>query len=503
MKKYIINENRYFDSVELMRISSHLRKHSGVSDAQLIMGSETNKQFLIDMGLDESNFKNATPMDLIIYLDLNEGQDEGEIIKLFEEYISSQQETGDSVYQPKSVSGAKKIYPGLNFTLISVPGQYAAWEAREALAGDMSVMIFSDNVTIEEELELKTTAQEKGLLIMGPDCGTAIINGIPLGFANKVNRGKIGLISASGTGLQAVTSEIHNSGEGISQAIGIGGRDLSEKISGISMKTAIHALWNDPETEVIVLISKPPAEKVTKEILEILSGSPKPVVVYFIHTQIDSPNPNIYFAKNLSHTAQIAVALARGERDKKTLEKYTGKKLSVNDIKYSGKYIRGLYTGGTLAEEALNELQDLGFKIYSNVHHDEKYQMKNPLQSIENTIIDLGDDFFTRGNPHPMISPESRIERLEQELKDPDCGIILMDIVLGNGSNEDMAGALLPTLEHVPDSKQVCIYVLGTDLDFQDKNLQISKLRGKNIHIFESHIEMIEFAGVLLTGGNK
>ncbi|HDS09468.1 MAG TPA: hypothetical protein ENN73_04505, partial [Firmicutes bacterium] len=399
MKRYLIYPNRYYDSVELMRISKNLRKEPGVSDAQLIMGSETNKQFLIDMGLEEKKFKSATGMDLIIYLDIDNDKDPDEIIMLFEEQVSMKDESGETFYIPKSVSGGQKIYPHLNFALISVPGQYAAWEAKEALKLDMSVMIFSDNVTIEDEFDLKTFAQSRGLLLMGPDCGTAIINGIPLGFANKVNRGKIGLISASGTGLQAVTSEIHNLGQGVSQAIGIGGRDLSEKISGISMKTALHALWNDPQTEVIVLISKPPAKRVTGEILELLSHSPKPVVVYFIHSEINTESSHVYFARNLSHTARQAVALAVGERDKGILEKFAKKEFSVKGINVSGKYIRGLYTGGTLADEALNELQDMGYEVYSNLQHDENYLLKNPLKSVKHTIIDLGDDFFTRGKP--------------------------------------------------------------------------------------------------------
>ena len=502
MKKHIlIRKNSYFDSVELMRISGILRKDEGVEDAQLIMGSDANKQFLIDMGLNEQDFSDATSLDLIIYFELVDSLSTEVILEKFDEILSLKDSGISDEYSPRSIEGALKIYSDINFILISLPGEHASWEAKNALREGKNVMIFSDNVTISEEIEIKKLALEKGLMVMGPDCGTSIINEIPLGFANKVRKGKIGLISASGTGLQAVTCEIHNLGEGISQAIGIGGRDLSSEVGGITMKTAITALINDPETEVIVLISKPPAPEVAEDIMNMLKESEMPFVLYFIHSNLKSDNNNVFIAKNLSHTAGLAVELLKGNRDKKDLETFNlqFEEFDIPELK-TGKFIRGLYTGGTLADEAIVNLEKSGNKVYSNIHYKPEYKLENPLNSKDNTIIDLGDDFFTRGRPHPMIDPESRIEKLEQELTDPETGVILLDIVLGSGSHEDMAGALLPVLKKEKGEKIILAYVLGTDLDFQDKNMQVSKLRDVGVHIFESHIAMIYFANEILKG---
>src|SRR4030095_10708603 len=120
-----------------------------------------------------------------------------------------------------------------DIALISVPGDYAAAEALKALAQGLNVMLFFDNVAIADERAIKLYARARTLLVMGPDCGTAIVNGVPLGFANVVRRGDIGLVAASGTGLQEVTCRIHNLGGGISQAIGTGGRDLKDAGGGM------------------------------------------------------------------------------------------------------------------------------------------------------------------------------------------------------------------------------------------------------------------------------
>src|SRR5690606_14776291 len=125
------------------------------------------------------------------------------------------------------------------------PGVYAAFEAFRALENNLNVMMFSDNVTVEDEIKLKDLAVKKDLLMMGPDCGTAIINGVGLCFANKIKRGPIGLVAASGTGLQEVTVLIDQFGGGISQAIGVGGRDLSKDVMGRMTLHAINALNAD------------------------------------------------------------------------------------------------------------------------------------------------------------------------------------------------------------------------------------------------------------------
>ncbi|MCK5224626.1 FdrA family protein, partial [Candidatus Calescamantes bacterium] len=236
-----------------MKFSKALKKLENINDAQLIMGTDANKKFLIQMGLKDAKIADAAPLDLIIYMESESDLSEEDIILMVEEVMSKTASTTSSLYEPSSIDGALKTYRDMNLALISVPGQYAAWEALNALRNDLHVMIFSDNVSLEDEIRLKTLGKEKELLVMGPDCGTSIINNIPLGFANRTNKGGVGLVSASGTGLQAVTAMVHNLGGGISQAIGTGGRDLSKEVGGITMLMGLDALMADESTKIIVL----------------------------------------------------------------------------------------------------------------------------------------------------------------------------------------------------------------------------------------------------------
>jgi FdrA protein len=211
-----------------------------------------------------------------------------------EERLNSKPEesSGDGVRPSPlaSLEMAVEQQAALNLALISVLGDYAAAEAIKALRPGLSVMLFSDNVSLAHEREIKTLAREKNLLVMGPDCGTAIINGMPLGFANVVRRGAIGVVAASGTGLQEVTCCIDQLGAGISQALGTGGHDLHESIGGISMLYGLDALSADPDTRVIVLISKPPAPAVAEKILARARAAGKPVVVNFLGARPEDMN---------------------------------------------------------------------------------------------------------------------------------------------------------------------------------------------------------------------
>jgi FdrA protein len=266
---------------------------------------------------------------------------------------------------------------------------------------------------------LKKTAREKGLLVMGPDCGTAIINGIGLGFANRVRRGNIGIVGASGTGTQAVTVHIHNLGAGISHAIGTGGRDLKSDVGAITAHQALDALARDDETKVIVLISKPPSPDVATNLISAAQGTGKPVVVYFI----GYPPParkigNLHFAISLSEAAEIAVNQLSVTSDQSLI--------AGNPV--TG-FLRGLFSGGTLAYETLLGLQASLAPIYSNAPITENQNLKDPLKSEAHTIVDLGDEFFMVGRLHPMIDNDLRIRRMKQEAADPEVGMILFDVV--------------------------------------------------------------------------
>ncbi len=383
------------------------------------------------------------------------------------------------------MSGAVKQLPVANWVLVSVPGRYAAGVAREALDLGKHIFLYSDNVSLEDEIELKKSAREKGLLVMGPDCGTAIINGIGLGFANRVRRGSIGIVGASGTGTQAVTTQIHNLGAGISHAIGTGGRDLQSDVGAITAHQALDLLARDDETKVIVLVSKPPSPEVATSLISAAQRTGKLIVVYFI----GYPPParkigNIYFAISLSEAAEIAVKLG-GQR----LE--TTEKSPISSL-----YLRGLFSGGTLAYETLLGLQASLSPIYSNASITDNQMLKNPLRSEAHTIIDLGDEFFMVGRLHPMIDNDLRIRRMKQEAADGEVGMILFDVVLGEGSHMDPASELVPVIREIYKKRKEIDFVamvIGTDDDPQDVQSQINQLNDAGVNVFRTASEAVEY----------
>jgi len=387
-------------------------------------------------------------------------------------------------FRPRSLSAAVKQLPDANWVLISIPGRYAAGVAREALELGQHVFLYSDNVSLEDEIALKKTAHEKGLLVMGPDCGTAIINGIGLGFANRVRRGSIGVVGASGTGTQAVTSHIHELGGGISHAIGTGGRDLKSEVGAVTANQALDLLARDPDTKVIALISKPPSPDVATQLISTAQQTGKPVVIYFI----GYPPParkigNLHFAISLSEAAELAV--------NSNLEIASGEQLPITH-----HYLRGLFSGGTLAYETLIGLQASLLPIYSNAPITDNQTLKNPLKSDAHTIIDLGDEFFMVGRLHPMIDNDLRIRRMKQEAADSEVGMILFDVVLGEGSHLDPAGELAPVIQEIREKRaeiEFVAMVIGTDDDPQNIQSQIDQLKEAGVTVFRTATEAVEY----------
>lgn len=325
---------------------------------------------------------------------------------------------------------------------------------------------------------------------MGPDCGTAIINGIGLGFANRVRRGPIGLVGASGTGTQAVTVQIHNLGSGISHALGTGGRDLKSEVGAITAHQALDLLARDPETKVIGLISKPPSPDVATQLISAAQSTGKPVVVYFI----GYPPParkigNLHFAISLSEASELAVGIKE-----QNLQSF-GK--SPRDA--SSLYLRGLFSGGTLAYECLLGLQASLSPIYSNAPITNNQHLKDPLHSEAHTIIDLGDEFFMVGRLHPMIDNDLRVRRIKQEAADPTVGMILIDVVLGEGSHPDPTSEFVPVIREIHEKRQEIEFVaivIGTDDDPQNTQSQIDRLKEANITVFRTATEAVEYISI-------
>jgi FdrA protein len=389
-------------------------------------------------------------------------------------------ESGEG-FRPRSLASAFKQLPAANWVLVSVPGRYAADVAEEALDHGRNVFLYSDNVPIEREVALKRRARDAGLLVLGPDCGTAVLDGIGLGFANRVRRGPVGLVGASGTGLQAIMSHVHALGSGISQAIGTGGRDLSAEVGGITAAQALELLSRDVETRVIVLVAKPPAPEVATRLLSLARSAGKPVVIHFLGAPLPGRRlGNLHFSASLSEAAETAVRLLE-EREERTAEPIHG-------------FLRGLFSGGTLAYEALLGLSACLSPLWSNL--DGARRLEDPLQSRDHTILDLGADEFTVGRLHPMIDQDLRLRRLRQEAADPEVGLILLDVVLGEGAHADPAGELAPAITQARAGRQalqVAAVVIGTDEDPQDLAVQIETMTRSGARVFRTVTEAVEW----------
>jgi succinyl-CoA synthetase alpha subunit len=508
-----VKRNAYYDSVTLMLLSRELQKLEGVEDLLVGMGTDLNLDLARDLGLATGEFDTLTSNDLFIAAKFDAALiSMKEIEDAFNEHLNKSAESdGEEDYQPPSLRSAIQALPGANMVLISVPGQYAAAEVEDALNAGLHVMLFSDNVPVEDELRLKQKAVEKSLLMMGPDCGTAIINGKPLCFANAVRRGKIGVVGASGTGTQEVTVQIHKLGEGLSQVIGTGGRDLKEQIGGLMMIQGFEALIADPDTELIVLISKPPAPSVADKIYKIAKTSPKPVVIDFIggdRAAIEAAGaiPCI----SLEDAAQKAVRALRGE----AFEDFTGFALpedytncivdtSVSKLKSDQTELRALFTGGTLADEAMKLLGG-HHDIYSNIPLSPEMAIENLPDGRGHICLDLGEDQFTRGRPHPMIDPQTRTEYFRSHV-DEKTAVILVDVVLGFGSYNDPAGAVAGSVHEIrqrlsTQEKDVVVIgsVCGTDLDSQDLTKSIATLEAEGIIVLPSNAQAVRLTDKVL-----
>jgi FdrA protein len=500
----VIKPNTYFDSVSLMSLSTKANQVEGVEQAIIAMGTEMNKGVIRNVGLMTPEVEEAKTSDLMIVVKASTDElCENAFVSINELLTKKNTSSSKSEVKYSTISSAAQSIPEANLAVISVNGAYAAREAKKALENDLHVMLFSDNVSIEEEIELKTYAHEKGLLMMGPDCGTAIIGNVGLAFANAVRKGNIGIVGASGTGSQEMSVRIHEFGGGISQLIGTGGRDLSEEVGGIMMLDGIRALENDDATKVIVLVSKPPAPSVEEKILAQIKKCSKPVVVWFIGGNEEKvTEAGGHFAKMSKEGALKAVLLAGADESKINKKALNIPLIQEVRAKLTSeqKYIRGLFCGGTLCDEAMYAAMEKFDNVYSNIQKNPEYHLKDINVSQEHTFIDFGDDEFTQGKPHPMIDPSARIERFKQEAKDPSVGVIVMDFVLGFGSHEDPVGVMLPAMieakqlaEQEGRHLEILGYILGTDLDQQNYQEQIDKLVAAGV----THASSSQNAGLL------
>lgn len=493
-----ITKNSYYDSISLMIVNDAVSKFTGIESAFVGMATPYNIENLKRLKLHDPAFDALTPNDLIICVEAKDGNSaEGAFADALTKLTKKRADrTNSSEHVISSQEAAGKLSPSSNVVIISVPGAFAAYEAERAILANRHVMIFSDNVTLEDELHLKRLASERGLLVMGPDCGTAIINGVGLAFANCVRRGSIGIVGASGTGMQEISTTIHRLGFGVSQAIGVGGRDLSETIGGIMTIDACEALGRDPMTKAIVVVSKPPAKKILPAIFEKLSAIQKPMVIYFIgEDPFIIEEAGFKSAIHLEEAAIEACSIISEDPIPRLMNEEKFDEL-ISENSFTGS-LRGLYSGGTLCDEAQRLLLADLKKINSNVPIAGVKKLKDSLVAEGHTIIDLGDDEFTRGRPHPMIDPTLRCEMIKRESEKTDVGAIIFDIVLGYGSHPDMAGAIAKAITATRGTNgKKPLYaasICGTDLDPQNYDEQRAKLEGVGVKVFPTNALLVEF----------
>jgi len=484
-----------------MQLQRALAALPDVLDAGVVMGTDANKELLAQIDLCPPQARAAKPDDLVIVIRAQDDAAAQAALAQVDQLLTRRKSAVSQEYRPQSLESAARMLPDAQWVLISVPGRYAAGVAREALRLGKNVFLYSDNVSLDDEVALKKTAAEKGLLVMGPDCGTAIIGGVGLGFANAVRRGPIGLVGAAGTGLQQVTSRIHQLGGGITHALGTGGRDLSPNVGGVTARQGLDLLSRDPETRVIVLISKPPAPEVAETLLQVARSAGKPVVVDFIGRSPSSRKvDNLHFAASLDEAAAIAVQLAS-----QTQEYPIPNIQSPSHFVPGQRYLRGLFSGGTLAYEAQLILQNYVPVVYSNAPLRKEHKLTNSFVSQEHTIVDLGEDEFTVGRLHPMMDHDLRIRRLHQEASDPTVAVILLDVVLGYGTHPDPAAELAPAIaqaraeaEKAGRHLEFVVVVTGTDQDPQNLKSQMRQLELAGAHVETCNEAAVHYAGSLI-----
>lgn len=515
-----IKQDYYRDSVFLMQIAQRVLKKEGIQDSAVMMATESNKAILKKIGMMTSEVEGARPNDLIIAV---VAENEKNAEAAFESVLSMLENSGDSSINDNNgkevkercvtIQEAKKLNPTSNFSIISVPGVYAAAEARHAINNGLHVLLFSDNVTVEQEIELKNEAVKLDKLLMGPDCGTAIIDGAPLGFANVVRRGQVGIVGASGTGIQEAITLLDKAGLGISQAIGTGGRDLSRDVGGIMMLKGIDLLEKDAWTKVIVVISKPPAREVAEKVLDRLKRCTKLVVLNFLGYTPEKLPKGIRNAVLLEDVVP-EVFKALGEEFKQEIPDFWVDRDELHEIlteqvknlRPEQKYIRGLYSGGTLCDEAQLVLEPIVGRIKSNIPigteadepEDEFYKVKGIDSHI---LLDLGDDEFTKGRPHPMIDMSLRKKMLLEVADDPETAVILIDVVLGYGSHPDPAGDLAEAIREASGKSKkgltVVASVCGVDGDPQSYSSSVRKLTDAGVIVMPTNAQAARLTGLI------
>lgn len=496
----IVYKNQYQDSVRLMTISREAAKLDGVSKVLALLGTDSNKKVVSDLGLCDAAVDAATASDLMVCIEAeNEAAAAAALAAVNDKLKSvSTAGTAEEAIKPATLEEAADKLDNANFAMISLPGPMAKLDCIAALERGLNVMLFSDNISIEDEIELKNKAIAHDLLLMGPDCGTAIIGGVPLALANVVRRGDIGIVAASGTGIQEVTSLIDRFGGGITHAVGVGGRDLRKQIGGLMMRFGIKKLAATKGNKTLLLLSKPGDPAVMNAVLDEARATGLRTVTCLLGGHADELNTEgITFVNNLE-----AAAFAALNQPVPSLELPAELHTRLKALSPKRQYMRGLFSGGTLCYETLILLDSI-MDIESNVALRKELKLEAPCKGTKHCCVDLGEDEFTQGRPHPIIDTVLRGERLADDMCDPTVKVIMMDIVIGYGADRDPAGKFAAIINEIratlPDGGPIIVaHVCGTDGDPQSMTEQEAKLRQAGVFLFPTNAQAARAAGEIV-----
>ncbi|MFY0408441.1 FdrA family protein [Solicola sp. PLA-1-18] len=496
-----LRSGAYADSVTLLQVSKQVAAAPGVEAAQVAMATELNLDTLATMGFEVPA---TSPNDMVVALRLSEGTDVAAALAAVDQALADAtrrpSDAGSTVAPPRTVGSALGRDAAASLALVSVPGEHAFVEAMDAVDAGRDVMVFSDNVPVEQEVALKQAAERAGVLVMGPDCGTALVDGLGLGFANSVRPGPVGIVAASGTGCQQLMTLLETAGVGVRAALGVGGRDLSSDVGGLSTRQALRLLDADPGTELVVVVSKPPAQEVADALVAFAGDLSTPVQMALL----GDGRPDL--------TAAAESVLTALGLPVPTWPRWDAAPASGEVI---GPLLRGLFVGGTLCDEAMLIAREQLGPIHSNIPLSPELAVDGTLDADGHVMVDFGDDTLTRGRAHPMIDPTLRNARLAEVAADPRVGVVLMDVVLGHGAEDDPAAGLAPAVRGAiatasADGRRLDVVVacVGTELDPQGLTRQAEALAAAGATVLASNAEATRLAVSLLpaavtTGGAR
>ncbi len=468
----------YRDSLLLLSATRAMRDGDGVEWATAVMATPASVQDLAASGFALGDLASADANDLVLAVRAPDAAAADAAVERGRAVLFAQpgrDDSGQARPAPRTIAGAASQLPGASVAVVSVPGPYAGLAAQQALSCGLHVLLFSDNVPLEEEIALKERASALGRLLMGPGAGTAVLGGVGLGFANAVRRGRVGVVAAAGTGAQEVMTLLDRWDVGVSHVIGVGGRDLSASVGGRMAAFAVQALDADPDTDAILLVSKPPDARVAAEV--VAQSRRTPVVAACIG--MTAPGGRLGDATLAGTLEEGAIAVTRqlGRPVPDLSAGLAGAAgQAIRGLADSRTAVRGFFTGGTLCYEAQVLLRELLGSVYSNIPLEAGRGLPAPAGA--HVCLDLGEEEFTKGRPHPMIDPAARIEIMKEQAFGPEVAVVLLDVVLGYGSHPDPAGQVAGLCaEIIASGAAVVAYVLGTGADPQGLDAQRAKLR--------------------------